>query len=117
MSEPAFIYKVASRAVHEQSVVAGRFVGMPIDHTDGYVHFSDAAQLSETLRLHFAGQDDLVLFAVAAGALGDALRWEPSRGGQLFPHLYGELPMSLVADSAPIAVSADGRVELPEWVR
>lgn len=96
---------------------AGAFVGMPIDLKDGYVHFSTATQLGETLRLHFAGQGDLVVFSVRTGDLGGGLRWEPSRGGQLFPHLYGELPMHAVAQSATVAVAADGGVTLPEWVR
>lgn len=90
---------------------------MPVDHADGYVHFSTAPQLRDTLRLHFAGQSRLALFAVEAERLGDALRWEPSRGGQLFPHLYGELPMTAVAERATISVAADGAVDLPEWAR
>ena len=116
-TEPQFIFKIASRDVFEASRRAGRFLGMPIDLKDGYVHFSTAAQLAETLRLHFAGQGDLVLFAVATARLGSALVWEPSRGGQLFPHLYGELPMSAVTQHAPSAVATDGTVTLPEWVQ
>ena len=111
------IYKIASREVFDASVAQGRFIGMPIDLQDGYIHFSTASQLSETLRLHFAGQGDLVLFSVATAPLGEALRWEPSRGGQLFPHLYGELPMSAVVKRTVTAVAADGGVTLPEWVR
>jgi uncharacterized protein (DUF952 family) len=114
---PRFVYKIASRHVYEASRAAGRFTGMPVDHADGYVHFSTAAQLAETLRRHFAGAGDLVLFAVPAAALGDALRWEPSRGGQLFPHLYGELPMHLVGEHMAVSVAADGTVALPDWVR
>ncbi len=82
---PEFIYKIASRAVFEASRETGRFGGMPIDLKDGYVHFSTAAQLAETLRLHFAGQGDLVLFSVPTAALGSALVWEPSRGGAAVP--------------------------------
>ncbi len=111
------IYKIATRAAWDASLAAGSFVGMPIDHADGYVHFSTAAQLAETLRLHFAGQSELVVFAVPVAELGEALRWEPSRGGQLFPHLYGPLPMHLVAESIETAVAADGAVTLPEWVK
>jgi uncharacterized protein (DUF952 family) len=117
MRNPDFVYKIASRPVFEASQAAGRFLGMPIDLKDGYVHFSTAAQLAETLRLHFAGQGDLVLFAVRCFDLGAGLRWEPSRGGQLFPHLYGDLPMSAVADTATTAVAPDGSVTLPEWVK
>lgn len=90
---------------------------MPVDHADGYVHFSTAEQLRETLRLHFAGQSDLALFAVEAEPLGETLRWEPSRGGALFPHLHGELSMDAISDRATISVAADGAVDLPEWVR
>lgn len=111
------IFKVTSREVFEQSREAGSFIGMPIDRADGYVHFSTASQLAETLRLHFAGENDLVLFAVDPGPLGDALKWEASRGGALFPHLYGALPMTAVGEASPIAVEADGSVELPEWAR
>lgn len=116
-SAPRFIYKIASRPVFEASRAAGRFTGMPVDVVDGYVHFSTAAQLPETLRLHFAGQGDLVLFAVPTAGLGDALRWEPSRGGQLFPHLYGELPMRMIGEHMAISVDPAGNVALPDWVR
>ena len=120
MSAPASaarIYKICSRAVFDASHAAGRFLGMPIDHADGYVHFSTAPQLAETLRLHFAGQSDLMLFAVPAQPLGYALRWEPSRGGQLFPHLYGDLPMTAIAETGTVSVTAEGIVALPDWVR
>lgn len=117
MPDPEFVYKIASRAVFDASAAVGTFAGMPIDLTDGYVHFSTAAQLAETLRLHFAGQGDLVVFAVRSDDLGAGLRWEPSRGGQLFPHLYGTLPMSAVAQRANLGVADDGSVTLPEWVR
>ena len=114
---PDFIYKVATGTVFRASEAAGMFLGMPVDHADGYVHFSAAAQLRETLKLYFAGQSDLVLFAVRAGELGKTLRWEPSRGGQLFPHVFGPVPMSTVGHSAGIAVAADGTVALPGWVQ
>ena len=117
MQTPQFIYKVASRAVFEASFAAGRFTGMPIDLSDGYIHFSTALQLAETLRLHFAGQGDLMLFAIRCADHAAGLRWEPSRGGALFPHLYRELPMSAMVQSAPLAVAADGAVALPDWVR
>lgn len=117
MRNPDFVYKVVSRDVFDASDPAGTFAGMPIDLKDGYVHFSTARQLGETLRQHFAGQGDLVVFSVHSRDLGANLRWEPSRGGQLFPHLHGELPMSAVAQSATIAVAADGGVTLPDWVK
>ncbi|MEQ1899861.1 MAG: DUF952 domain-containing protein [Devosia sp.] len=114
---PPLIYKVAARPVVETAQALGNFPKMPIDEADGYIHFSTAAQLRETLRLHFAGQGDLTLLAVDPDSLGDGLRWEPSRGGQLFPHHYGTLGSGVVARSAPISVAADGSVTLPDWVQ
>lgn len=114
---PEFIYKVASRDIFEASLEAGRFVGQPIDLKDGYIHFSSASQLSETIRLYFAGLADQVLFQVATGPLGAELVWEASRGGDLFPHLYGGLPMSAVLDATALDVPADGIVALPDWVQ
>jgi uncharacterized protein (DUF952 family) len=117
MPEPEFIYKIASAEVAAAAQHAGTFTGMPIDEKDGYIHFSTAAQLPETLSLHFRGQGDLVLLAVRAADVAAGLRWEASRGGQLFPHVYGAFPMSAVAWSAPIEVAADGTCVLPEAVR
>lgn len=118
MTKPhEFIYKVCQRQLFETSLTAGRFLGAPIDAADGYIHFSTAEQLRETLRLYFAGQSDLTLFSVRCDTLGERLVWEPSRGGALFPHLHGELPMDEIADSAVIAVAEDGTVNLPEWVK
>lgn len=114
---PDFIYKVASRAIYDASLAAGSFVGQPIDLNDGFVHFSSAPQLGETIRLYFAGLADQVLFAVPTALLGDALKWEASRGGDLFPQLYGTLPMSAVSNMTPLDVPADGIVTLPDWVK
>ena len=111
------IYKIASAEVVEASRRMGTFTGMAVDLADGYVHFSTAEQLPDTLRLHFRGQSDLVLLAVRTADLDSALTWEPSRGGALFPHLYGQMSMSVVAHEAPIAVDDDGRCDLPEWVQ
>lgn len=117
MSQPEFIYKIATEAAYAPARTASSFAGMPIDFADGYIHFSSADQLSETLRLHFAGQSDLVLLAVrTADVVGD-LKWEASRGGALFPHLFAPLPTSAIAWEAPIAVAADGTCSLPEAVR
>lgn len=117
LRHPDFVYKVVSRGAFDAAVAAGDFPRAPIDLKDGYIHFSTALQLAETLRLHFAGQGDLVLFAVKASAVGEGLRWEPSRGGQLFPHHYGELGRAAIGDTAGIAVAADGSVALPDWVK
>lgn len=117
MLTPQFIYKVASREIYEASLAAGSFTGQPIDLKDGYIHFSSAAQLGETIRLYFAGLADQVLFQVPVAPLGETLKWEASRGGDLFPHLFATLPMSAVSNMTPLDVPADGRVVLPEWVK
>ena len=117
LPSPDLIYKIATVSAFAPALKTSRFDGMGIDLTDGYIHFSTAAQLSETLRLHFKGQQDLLLVAVRTKSLGEALRWEPSRGGDLFPHLYGDLPMSAISAVAALDVPADGIVTLPEWVR
>lgn len=118
MSSTDFIYKIATEAAFAPARGSASFAGMPIDASDGYMHFSTAAQLAETLRLHFAGQSGLVLLAVRSADLGDGLRWEASRGGALFPHLYGgPLPIAAIAWEAPLSVAADGSCVLPEAVR
>ncbi|MFN3953620.1 MAG: DUF952 domain-containing protein [Pararhodobacter sp.] len=85
------IYKIFRRPEWDALRTAGRSLGAPVDLIDGYIHFSTAAQVTETAAKHFAGESDLVLVACDATALGSALKWEPSRGGQLFPHLYRPL--------------------------
>lgn len=118
MNAPEFVYKIATESAFAPSRSGPSFAGMPIDAADGYMHFSTAAQLAETLRLHFAGQSDLVLLAVRSADLGAGLVWEPSRGGALFPHLHGgQLPVSAIAWEAPLSVAADGSCNLPEGVR
>ena len=118
MSTIEFVYKIATEAVFAPARNASHFAGMPIDAADGYLHFSTAEQLGETLRLYFAGQDDVVLLAIRTADLGNELVWEPSRGGALFPHLYGgPLPTSSIAWEAPLSVAADGSCTLPEAVR
>ena len=82
MSNPDFIYKIATEAAYAPARNSPSFAGMPIDAADGYMHFSTADQLAETLRLHFKGQSNLVILAVRTADLGDDLVWEPSRGGQ-----------------------------------
>ncbi|WP_299638176.1 DUF952 domain-containing protein [Devosia sp.] len=116
MRTPAYIYKVASREIYDASLAAGNFTGQPIDLKDGFIHFSSASQLGETIRLYFAGLAGQVLFQVPAAPLGEALKWEASRGGDLFPHLFGPLPMSTVSNMTPLDVPADGIATLPEWV-
>ncbi|WP_297111922.1 DUF952 domain-containing protein [uncultured Devosia sp.] len=115
---PDLIYKIATSASFAPARLSGQYQGMPIDAADGYMHFSTATQLAETLRLHFKGQSDLVLLAVRTADLGEGLVWEPSRGGQLFPHLYsGALPLEAIAWEEPISVDGEGNCTLPEAVQ
>ena len=99
------IFKIATRAQWQEAEATGTFAGAPVDLRDGYIHFSTAEQLDETLAKHFAGQRDLLLIAVEAEALGDALRWEVSRGGALFPHLYAPLPVAAAVRVTEITAS------------
>lgn len=108
------IYKICDAAIWREAEQSGIFRGAAIDLRDGYIHFSTAAQAIETAALHFAGQSGLVLAAIDVGAFGDSLKWEPSRGGALFPHLYGTLPMSAVRRVDPLPVGPDGRHVFPE---
>ena len=90
----------------------GTTSGAPVDLADGYIHFSTATQAAETAARHFAGQDGLMLIAVEAEALGEALAWEPSRGGALFPHLYRDLRLEDVHWAQPLPL-ADGVHQFP----
>ena len=99
---------IAARADWDAAVRAGAFEGAAIDLRDGFIHLSTAAQAQETARLHFAGQTGLVLLRLDAAALGAALQWEHSRGGDLFPHLYGRLDCSLVEAVTDISLGVDG---------
>jgi uncharacterized protein (DUF952 family) len=112
----ATIYKICTHAQWRDAVSEGVFRGAPVDLHDGYIHFSTAAQVVETAAKHFAGQDDLLLIAIDTASLGDALRWEPSRGGDLFPHLYGTFAPDAVQSVTPLPLGADGRHVLPEEI-
>ena len=108
------IYKICDSALWREAERAGVFAGAPVDHADGFIHFSTAAQVAETAARHFAGKEDLLLLAVDAAVLGPALRYEPSRGGQLFPHLYGTLPLTAVRWVRLLPLGANGRHVFPE---
>lgn len=110
----ALIYKIAPVALWQAAEADGTFRGAPIDRADGYIHFSTAEQVRETAARHFAGRDDLVIAAVEAADLGDALKWEPSRGGALFPHLYRELAISSVRWVKPLPLGAGGAHDVPD---
>jgi uncharacterized protein (DUF952 family) len=107
------IYKIRPAALWAEAQRAGVFRGAPVDLADGYIHFSTAEQAVETAAKHFAGQRDLMLLHVDADALGPALKWEPSRGGALFPHLYAELDIDHVSRADPLPLGADGRHIFP----
>ncbi len=104
----ALIYKIVTAAAWSAAVAQGRFDGAAVDLADGYIHFSTREQVEETAAKHFAGQAGLLLVGVEAASLGDALVYEPSRGGALFPHLYGPLPTALARFAAPLNLRADG---------
>jgi uncharacterized protein (DUF952 family) len=106
------IYKILPRADWRAAQGAGRFEGSAVDHADGFIHFSTAAQAQETARRHFAGQADLVVLEIEADDLGAALKWEPSRGGDLFPHLYGPLAADRVRAVHEAPLGADGAPQI-----
>jgi uncharacterized protein (DUF952 family) len=108
------IYKILPASLWAEAIAAGAFAGSPLDAADGFIHFSTAAQVRETAAKHFAGVPDLLLVAVSANALGVHLKWEPSRGGDLFPHLYLPLPTDAVAWVKPLPIGTDGRHQFPE---
>ncbi|MBE0691504.1 MAG: DUF952 domain-containing protein [Aquamicrobium sp.] len=110
----ALLYKIVPQALWQKAEAEGVFTGAPVDLADGYIHFSTAAQVRETAAKHFAGQDDLLLAAIDGDRLGGALKWEPSRGGALFPHLYAALDLAAVVWVRPLPLGADGRHIFPE---
>jgi uncharacterized protein (DUF952 family) len=105
---PATVYKICPRDLWEKAQAEGVFHGAAVDLADGFIHFSTAAQAAETARRHFAGQDGLLLVAVETAGLGEALVYEASRGGDLFPHLYGPLALSAVRWVKPLPLVAQG---------
>ena len=111
------IYKIVPRPLWDEANVSGRFDGAPIDVDDGYIHLSTGEQVRETASRHFQGEGDLLLVAVDAAKLGDALKYEPSRGGALFPHLYSPLDMGAVAWVEDLPLGPDGHHQFPASVR
>lgn len=103
------IFKIVPAPLWRAAQAAGVFAGAPVDLADGYIHFSTAEQARETAAKHFAGQDDLLLVSVEAEDFGAALRWEPSRGGALFPHLYAPLPAASARTARAIPLDSAGR--------
>ncbi len=110
------IYKILADAAYDAAKSEGRFFGTADDLRDGFIHFSAGHQVAETLAKHYPGQEDLVLLAVDTDRLGPSLKWEESRGGDLFPHLYGPLKLDAVVAEAPLALDDDNRHILPEGI-
>lgn len=112
--EGMLIFKIASKGAWAEALRTGAFTGSEADRRDGFIHLSDAGQIAETAAKHFKGQDDLVLVAFEAATLGPALKWEPSRGGALFPHLYEPLPVGHALWVRSLALGADGVPIIPD---
>jgi uncharacterized protein (DUF952 family) len=110
------IYKICPASAWREAERQGVYRGSADDARDGFIHFSSASQVAGTARKHFAGQTELLLIAVDAGVLGDALRWERSRNEELFPHLYGELDLDAVIEVLDMRTRSDGTHEIPELV-
>lgn len=102
------IFKLTTQHEWDAAEQAGVFKGAPLDLADGFIHFSTASQTPETAKKYFHGQEGLLLVAIDAAALGQALKWEPSRGGELFPHLYAPLKTSAMLWKKPISLDASG---------
>ena len=107
------LYKICTRAEWSAAEVAGVFTGSAVDRADGFIHLSAREQVEETARRHFAGQADLVLVEIDDGELGEALRWEASRGGALFPHVYGALPVDAATSVTALPLGAGGEHQFP----
>ncbi|WP_232492150.1 DUF952 domain-containing protein [Novosphingobium kaempferiae] len=110
---PAVAYKILTGEQLSRLLADGTFAGAPVDLADGYIHMSTAEQAQGTLDKHFAGQDDLHVAAVDLAALGSTVKWEVSRGGALFPHIYADLPLSAVIAHAQVERNSDGVLVLP----
>lgn len=112
-----FAYKLLSEQEFAAWRDSGLFDGSAVDRADGYIHLSTRAQTAETAAKHFAGTDPLMLVMVDLAALGDTVRWEPSRGGALFPHVYGPIPASAIAGKSRLRLGDDGRHAFPAGFR
>jgi uncharacterized protein (DUF952 family) len=104
----SLIYKLLPRADWVTASALGTYDGSEVDLADGFIHFSTAEQVRETARRHFHGVAELLLLEVDAEALGAPVTWEPSRGGDLFPHLYAPMPASAVLRAQPVELDSDG---------
>lgn len=110
------VIKIMSAAEWSHAAATGVYEGSADDKRDGFIHFSAPAQVRGTAAKYFANRDDLMLVSIDARKLGEALRWEESRGGQLFPHLYAPLTLTAVVKSEPLKRKSDGSYEFPDWL-
>jgi uncharacterized protein (DUF952 family) len=117
MDRPRLIFHMCRADEWTAANAEGTYPGSSQDRADGFIHFSTAAQLAESAARHRTGQTGLVLLTVDAGLLGPALKWEPSRGGQLFPHLYGPLPVTAVLRVDDLPLGHDGQHLIPGHAR
>ena len=110
-----WVYYLARKREFAAARAGESYLGSAEDRADGFIHFSTASQVRDSARKHRKGEPDLLLLEVDAERLGPALRWEPARGGEMFPHLYGPLPLAAVCRSAPLPL-AGGEHSFPDWV-
>jgi len=113
MAKELFAFKILTRDQWDELKSQGHFAGAPVDLADGYIHLSTRDQVAETVAKYFAGQDDIILAMVDLAALGDALKWEVSRGGALFPHFYGVLQKAAITTTAKLKLGTDGQHVFP----
>jgi uncharacterized protein (DUF952 family) len=113
IAQMTMVYKICPASLWREAEIAGVFRGSEVDLRDGFIHFSSAEQAAETAAKHFASKPDLVLLRVDAASLGDRLKWETSRGGALFPHLYGDLDPAAVSKVEPLPLGPDGHHQFP----
>ena len=111
------IYKILTRREWEAALAVGCYEGSALDRADGFIHFSTADQARETARRHFRGEVDLMVLAMETGRAGAALKWEASRGGDLFPHLHGPLPCEWVVEARPAPLGPGGVPDLGDLIR
>ncbi len=107
------VYKILTRRAWREAEAAGAYIGSPLDLKDGFIHLSTAAQSAATARLHFRGQTDLIIVGFDAETFGDSLAWEPSRGGEMFPHLFAALPVKSAVSIDPAPLDPDGVPVVP----
>lgn len=114
---PSTVYKICAQSSWDAACQLGHYGGSDDDLRDGYIHLSTATQVRGTLEKHFAGQDTLVLITLNVADLGETLRWEASRGGALFPHLFAPLPVVAAIKTVALPLDASGRHVLPEGLQ